>query len=122
MSFTVLPLNYFWLVWVSFSDHPLVCLLPNHHYYPVLVMPRSIPKQKSFVLFPYSLTNSYGMHLVTPTHLSLFRVICHPSRTFLLKELKREPQNKLPPSPHYQTISSLTSDSWPTAPVLAGYK
>ena len=49
-------------------------------------------------------------------------MVCHPNRTFPLKELEWESQNRLPFSPHYQTISSLTSDPWPTAPVLAGYK
>ena len=51
-----------------------------------------------------------------------FWVVCHPSRTFPPKELEREPQNRLSPSPHRQTIPFLTSDSWPTTPVLAGYK
>ena len=62
------------------------------------------------------------MHLVIPIHLSLFWVIYHPSRTSPLKELKRESQNRLPPSPHCQIIPSLTSYPWPTAPVLARYK
>ena len=70
----------------------------------------------------FSLTNSYSMHLVIPTHFCLFWVACHPSRTFPPKELEREPQNRLPPSLHHQTIPSLTSDPWATAPVLAGYK
>ena len=61
------------------------------------------------------------MHLVIPAHLSLFWVVCHPSRTFPPKELERELQNRLFPSPHRQTIPSLTSDSWPIVPVLAGY-
>ena len=38
------------------------------------------------------------------------------------KEFKWEPQNRLPPSPYRQTIPSLTSDSLPTTPVLAGYR
>ena len=35
------------------------------------------------------------MHLVIPTYLSLFWVICHPNRTFSLKEFGQEPQNRL---------------------------
>ena len=62
------------------------------------------------------------MHLVVPTHLSLFWVECHPNRTFLLKALEWELQNRLLPSPHCQTIPSFTSNPWPTPPVLAGYK
>ena len=62
------------------------------------------------------------MHLVILAHISLFWVVCHPSRIFSPKKLEREPQNRLPPSPHHQTIPSLTSDPWPTTPVLAGYK
>ena len=49
-------------------------------------------------------------------------MICHPSRTFPPKELEQESHNRLPPSPHHQTISSLTSGPWPTTPVLARYK
>ena len=70
----------------------------------------------------FSLTNSYGMHLVILAHLSLFWMVCHSNMTFPPKELERESQNKLPPSLHYQTIPSLTSNPWPTTPVLAGYK
>ena len=62
------------------------------------------------------------MHLIIPAHISLFWMICHPNRTFPPKELERESQNRLPLSPHRQTIPSLTSDPWPTAPVLAWYK
>ena len=62
------------------------------------------------------------MHLVIPTHLSLFWMVCHLSRKFSLKEFEQEPQNRLPPSPHCQTIPFLTSDPWPTTLVLAGYK
>ena len=105
------PSTTFGLVWVSFPNYPLVCRLPSHHYYPVLAVPRSIPKQKSFVLFSYSpwhsypdkgwvfsLTNSYDMYLVILAHLFLFWVVCHFSRIFPPKELKREPQNKFSPS------------------------
>ena len=62
------------------------------------------------------------MHLVIPAPLCLFLVVCHPSRTFPPKELERELQNRLPPSPHRQTTPSLTSDPWPTSLVLVGYK
>ena len=62
------------------------------------------------------------MHLAIPTHFSIFWVVCHLSRTFFPKEFEQEPQNRLSPSPHRQTIPSLTSDPWPTIPILAGYK
>ena len=62
------------------------------------------------------------MHLVIPTHLSIFWVVCHPSKTFPPKEFEREPQNMLSPSSHCQTIPFLTSDLWPTTPILAEYK
>jgi len=122
-------------VWVSFPNHPLICWLPSHHHYPVLTVPRSIPRQKSFVLFScstwhsyldkgwvFSFTNSYGIHLVIPAYLSLFWVVCHSSRTFSPKGLERESQNRLPSSPHHYTIPSFTSDPQPTGPILAGYK
>ena len=44
----------------------------------------------------FSLTISHGMHLVIPTHLFLFWVVCHPNRTFPPKEFEWEPQNRLP--------------------------
>ena len=44
----------------------------------------------------FSFTNSYGMHLVILAHISLFWVVCHPSKTFSSKELEWEPQNQLP--------------------------
>ena len=44
------PLTTFGLVWVSFPDHPLIYQLLSHHHYLMLVAPRYIPKQKSFVL------------------------------------------------------------------------
>ena len=128
-------LTTFGLMWVSFPDHPLVCWLPSHHSYPMLAVPHSIPRQKSFVLFFYSpwhshpdkdwvfsLTNSYGMYLVIPIHISFFWVVCHPSRIFPPKELEQESHNRLLPSSHHQTIYSLTSDPWPTAPILTEYK
>ena len=49
------PLTAFILVQVSFPDHSLVCQLPSHHHFPVLLchhhfpmlaMPYSIPRQK----------------------------------------------------------------------------
>ena len=93
------------------------------------------PDKGSFVLFycfpwhshldkglVFSLTNFYGIHLVIPAHLSLFWVVCHPTWTLPPQEPKREFQNRLLTSPHCQTIPFLTSDPWPTAPILAGYK
>ena len=53
------------------------------------------------------------MHLVVPTRPYFFRVACYPSRTFPPKKLEQEPQNRFFPSPHCQTMPSLTSDPWP---------
>ena len=62
------------------------------------------------------------MHLVILTHLSLFWVIHHPSRTFPPKDFEREPQNRLSHSSHRQTKPSLSSDPWLTTFVMAGYR
>ena len=76
----------------------------------------------STITWVFSLAISYSMHLVISTHPSIFWVAYHPSTIFPLKEFEREPQNKLSPSPHHQTISFLTSNPWPTTHVLVGYK
>ena len=76
----------------------------------------------SATVWVFSLTIPHDLHLVVPTYHSLFWVVCHSNRTFPPKEFKWKPQNRLPPSPHHQAIPSLTSDSWPTTPVLAGYR
>ena len=60
-----------------------------------------------------SLSIPYGMHLVVSTHLYFFWVACYPSRTFSPKKPEQEPQNRFFPSPHHQTMPSLTSDLWP---------
>ena len=44
---------------MSFSDHPLVYQLLSHHHLPVLAVPHSIPRQKSFILFTCSLWHSH---------------------------------------------------------------
>ena len=93
------------------------------------------PNKGNFVLFSclqqhphpdkgwvFSLTNSYGMHLVILAHIFFFWVICHPSKTFPPKKLERESQNRFPHSPYCQIISSLTSDPQSIAPILARYK
>ena len=92
------PSTTFVWVWVSFPSHPLVCQLSNHHHFLALAVPRSIPRQQSVFLFScspwhshldkgwaFSLTNSYGMHLMISAHLFLFWVVRHPSKTFLPK-------------------------------------
>ena len=46
-----------------------------------------------------SLPIPHGMHLVIPTHLYFFWMLCHLSRTFLPKEPKQEPQKSLSKNP-----------------------
>ena len=113
ISFIVLPLNYFWLGVGVLPKPPIGLLVAHPSHNPMLVVPRSIPRQKNFVLFScfpwhsylhkgwvFFLTNSYGMHLVILAQLYLFWVVCYPSRIFLPKELGRESQNRHPHSPH----------------------
>ena len=42
-------LTAFGALWASFQDCPLVCQLPSHYHYTVLVAQRLIPKQKWFL-------------------------------------------------------------------------
>ena len=62
------------------------------------------------------------MHLVIPIHLSLFCLVCYPSRTFPLKEPERKSQNKLSSllTTRPYPLLPLTHD--PPLPVLAGYR
>ena len=46
-------------------------------------------------MWVFSLAIPHGMHLVVPTHHSIFWVVCHLGRTFPLKKFKQEPQNRL---------------------------
>ena len=88
------PLTTFFWIWVSFSTtYWFVNYLATTTY---LCWPCHSPlpdKENCFVclftmaflssiVWVFSLAIPYGMHLVIPTHHSLFWVICHPSRTF----------------------------------------
>ena len=64
----------------------------------------------------FSLPIPHDMHLVVPTQLCFFWVVCHPSRTLPPKEPKQESQNRFFPSPQRQTMPSYF---WPmTSPCL----
>ena len=72
----------------------------------MLAAPLSITRQRRlFCLLAYrgvsylfwcvcSFPILHGMHLEVPTHLSLFWVVSHPSRTLPPKEYEQEPQNR----------------------------
>ena len=49
----------------------------------------------STIVWVFSLAIPHGMHLVVQTHPYFFWVVCHPSKTFPLKEPEQEPQNRL---------------------------
>ena len=89
-------------------DHPLVYQLPSHHHLPVLAMPHPITRQRTLFCFlvhrgiPIQIRVGIlfhyppSMHLVIPTHLFLFWVICHPSRIFPQKSLSGNPRIGFP--------------------------
>ena len=101
MGFTILPLNYFWSGVSVLPGPPTGLLAAQPTPLPYVGYTTSHSQKKGvFVLFSclpwrspqdkdwaFSLTNSHGMHLVIPTHLYPFWVVCHPSRTFSRKEL-----------------------------------
>ena len=101
------PLTTFVWVWVSFQTTHWFVNCPTTITY--LCCPCHIPlldKENYFVcLFTvaflsktrwiFSLTIPHGMHLVIPTHLSLFWMVCHSSKTFPLKEFEWKSQNRL---------------------------
>ena len=84
------PLNTFSLLWVSFQDYPLVCQLPNHYHYTMLVCIR----------------------LVISAHVYLFWVKCPPSRTFSPKEFEQKPQKRLPLLPTARPYPLLPLTPW----------
>ena len=69
-----------------------------------------------------SLPIPHGMYLVVPTHPYFFWVVCHLSRKFPLKELEREPQNRLFPLPTAIPYPFLPQTHDPPLPVLAEYR
>ena len=76
----------------------------------------------STTMWVFPLPIPYGMHLVVPTHPYFFWVVCHPSRTFSLKELEQEPQNRLSSLPTTRPYPFLLLTHDPPLPVLAGYR
>ena len=70
----------------------------------------------------FSLPIPHGMHLMVPTQLCFFLVVCHPSRTLPPKEPEQEPRNRSFPSLHRQTMSSYVWPITSPCPVLAGYR
>ena len=60
----------------------------------------------------FSLAVLHGMHLLVPTHLAFFWVICHPSKTSPPKESKQKPQNRffLLPTARPYPLLPLTHD------------
>ena len=128
------PLNTFVWIWVSFpTTYWFVSYLATTTY-SLWLCHSPLPDKKNYFIclfivaflsttvWVFSLAIPHGMHLVFPIHHSLFWVVCHPSKTFPLKEFEQELQNRLSLSPHHQTMPSLTSDPWLTTPVLAGYR
>ena len=76
----------------------------------------------STTMWVFPLPIPHGMHLVVPTHPYFFWAVCHPSRTFSLKELEQEPQNRLSSLPTTRPYPLLPLTHDPPLPVLAGYR
>ena len=128
--FTILLLNRFCLGMGVLPNHPLVCQLPSHHHLPVLAMPHPITKLRTLfcLLAHHGIPIRIRVNILS--HYPLWHALSDSNSSFPLlsgmtfppKKFEWEPQNRLSPSPHCQTIPSLTSDPWLTIPVLAGYK
>ena len=80
-------LTAFGALWASFQDCPLVCQLPSHYHYTVLVAQRLIPKQKWFLfcLLPPFIFNTLIWIKVKPLpHLHLWHTSSDSSSCLLL--------------------------------------
>ena len=81
--FNISPFNHFCLdVSVATTTYlywPCHIPLPDKEFYFVCLLIVAFP---SGTRWAFSLTISHGMHLVIPTHHSLFWVVCCPNRTF----------------------------------------
>ena len=96
---SAIAITLYWLCQVPFLDKRVLFSCSQWHSY----------LDKGWV---FSFTNSYGMHLVIPAHISLFWVVCHPNKTFSSKELEWEPKNQLPLLP--------TTRPYPLLPLTHG--
>ena len=76
----------------------------------------------SATVWVFSLPIFHGMHLIVPTHPYFFLVVCYPSRIFPLKELERQPQNRLFPLPTARPYPLLSLTHDPPLLVLVGYR
>ena len=112
--FVSCPATTTYLCWLYHSP------LPNKKIYFVYLLTVAFLSATGWV---FSLTISHDMHLVVPTHPSLFWVVCHPNRTFPPKEFEREPQNRFPllptarpypllPLTHYPPLLYWLDTSW----------
>ena len=127
LFFTILAFNYFFMDLVVFPNHPLVCQLPSHHHLPMLAVPLPITKQTKLfcLLVHYGIFIHHSVGILScypswhaPCGFSssfLFWVVCHPSRTFALKEFEQEPQNRLSllPTARSYPLLPLTHDPLP---------
>ena len=104
-SSSYLLTTFVW-IWVSFPTTHWFVSCPATTTYLCWLCHSTLPdKENSFVclitvtflstiVWLFSLAILHGMHLVVPTHLSLFWMVCYPSRTFSLKEFEWEHQNR----------------------------
>ena len=104
-SSSYLLTTFVW-IWVSFPTYWFVSC-PTTTTYLCLLCHSALPdKDNCFVclitvtflsttVWLFSLAILHGMHLMVPTHPSLFWMVCYPCRTFSLKEFEWEHQNRL---------------------------
>ena len=101
------PLTTFVWIWVSFPTTHWFVSCPATTTYLCWLCHSLLPDKENYfvclftvaflstIAWVFSLAIPHGMHLVVPTHHSIFWMVCHPSKTFPPKKFKREPQNRL---------------------------
>ena len=116
--FTISPLNWFCLGVGVFPSHILVCQLPSYHHLPILAVPHPITRQKVLFCLLAHCDIPLWIRVDILSHYLSWHTPSDSNSSFPLLGGMSSQQDISPKI----VWASLTSDPWPTTPILAGYK